>query len=303
MTIKEIAKLSGVGVSTVSRYLNDGYVSEEKREIIARVIEEHNYSPNSAAVKMRGGSNEIVVIVQRISSNSTSRFLEGIIETCRTENLSPTIITTNFDKQYQQKVIEEAIGRNVLGVVVFSFTPNIGVKANNIIVVGQNANNNTSIYSNGKSVYFEMVTNIVTHNQVKKINVLGLDLLDEEFVNRVIGTKQAAESKSLEVDISEVDFSKAELNMNLEQGTYYVCMTDAHAYAVMKLANDQQFRIGEDVYISGYGNYSTSQLLGLTTVDGQYEEIGKLAINKVKMRDTNNIEFNPTIIYRQSSNE
>mgnify|MGYP000699545798 CR=1 FL=1 len=34
MTIKEIAQLAGVSSAAVSRYLNEGYVSEEKREKI-----------------------------------------------------------------------------------------------------------------------------------------------------------------------------------------------------------------------------------------------------------------------------
>ncbi len=302
MTIKEIAKLSGVGVSTVSRYLNDGYVSDEKREVIARVIKEHNYAPNSAAVTMRGGSNEVVVIVQRISSNTTSRFLEGIIETCRQEGLNPTIITTNFDQKYQKQVIEEALQRNVLGVIVFAFTPNIGVNSNKIIVVGQQSDNHTSIYSNGKSIYSELVTNILNRKSIKQINVLGLDLLDEEFVNRVLGTKQAAEAMNIPVDISEVDFSKAELKLTLTPDSYYVCMTDAHAYAVMRLANEQHLRVGTDIYISGYGNYSTSQLLSLSTVVGLYEEVGKVAITKVKTKDNISLEMEPKIIYRESAN-
>ena len=37
ININEIAKLAGVSRATVSRYLNNGYVSEEKRNIIAKV--------------------------------------------------------------------------------------------------------------------------------------------------------------------------------------------------------------------------------------------------------------------------
>ena len=40
MTIKEIAKLAGVSSAAVSRYLNGGYISEEKKEQIRKVIEE-----------------------------------------------------------------------------------------------------------------------------------------------------------------------------------------------------------------------------------------------------------------------
>ena len=45
MTINEIAKLAGVSRATVSRYLNQGYVSEEKRERIRQVIDQTGYQP------------------------------------------------------------------------------------------------------------------------------------------------------------------------------------------------------------------------------------------------------------------
>lgn len=43
MTIKEIAKLAQVSSAAVSRYMNGGYVSEEKKERIRAVIEETGY--------------------------------------------------------------------------------------------------------------------------------------------------------------------------------------------------------------------------------------------------------------------
>ena len=39
ITIRQIAQEAGVSKSTVSRYLNDGYVSEETAEKIKLVIE------------------------------------------------------------------------------------------------------------------------------------------------------------------------------------------------------------------------------------------------------------------------
>ena len=55
MTINEIARLAGVSRATVSRYLNDGYVSEEKRERIRQVVERTGYQPSAQA--QAGGGN------------------------------------------------------------------------------------------------------------------------------------------------------------------------------------------------------------------------------------------------------
>ena len=50
MTIKEIARLSGVGVSTVSRVLNKRPdVNEDPRGRVMEVIERYGYEPNSNA--------------------------------------------------------------------------------------------------------------------------------------------------------------------------------------------------------------------------------------------------------------
>ncbi len=65
MTIKDIARLSGVSVSTVSRVLNDRPdVSEDCRERVRAVIETHNYVPNNSArdlVKVRSDAIGLVV--------------------------------------------------------------------------------------------------------------------------------------------------------------------------------------------------------------------------------------------------
>ena len=79
MTIKEIAELAGVSSAAVSRYLNGGYVADEKKARIAKVIEETGYRPSAQARALRSGSARIVgVIVPKINSESVSRITAGI---------------------------------------------------------------------------------------------------------------------------------------------------------------------------------------------------------------------------------
>lgn len=50
MNIRDIARLSGVGVSTVSRVLNNHQdVKESTREKVMQVIKDSNYVPNNSA--------------------------------------------------------------------------------------------------------------------------------------------------------------------------------------------------------------------------------------------------------------
>lgn len=79
MTIKEIAELAGVSSAAVSRYLNGGYISEEKKEQIRKVIEETGYHPSAQARILRTKRACLVgVVVPKINSESISRVTEGI---------------------------------------------------------------------------------------------------------------------------------------------------------------------------------------------------------------------------------
>ena len=66
MTIKDIARLSGYGVATVSRVLNDHPdVSEETRQKVMAVVEEQGFQPNANAKHLKlQNSTGIVMIVK-----------------------------------------------------------------------------------------------------------------------------------------------------------------------------------------------------------------------------------------------
>lgn len=79
MTIKEIAKLAGVSSAAVSRYLNGGYVSDEKKEQIKKVIEETGYQPSAQARMLRTKKACLIgVVVPKINSESISRVTAGV---------------------------------------------------------------------------------------------------------------------------------------------------------------------------------------------------------------------------------
>ena len=101
MTINEIAQMANVSRATVSRYLNDGYVSEERRKRIARVIEQTGYVPSQQARTLRTGKTQFVgVIIPKISSESIAREVAGITSVLGASGYSTVLANTDRQRSH-----------------------------------------------------------------------------------------------------------------------------------------------------------------------------------------------------------
>ena len=80
MNIRDIARISGVGVSTVSRVLNNHPdVKESTRENVLRVIKESNYVPNnSARILKQNNTKNIGVLVKGVFNPFFSELINVI---------------------------------------------------------------------------------------------------------------------------------------------------------------------------------------------------------------------------------
>ena len=80
MNIRDIARISGVGVSTVSRVLNNHPdVKESTRENVLRVIKESNYVPNnSARILKQNNTKNIGVLVKGVFNQFFSELINVI---------------------------------------------------------------------------------------------------------------------------------------------------------------------------------------------------------------------------------
>ena len=83
MTIKDIARLCGVSVSTVSRVLNSRPdVSSEVRQRVLAVVEDHNYIPNNSARDLvKTQSDALGVVVRGMSNLFFAEVLKAVTQT------------------------------------------------------------------------------------------------------------------------------------------------------------------------------------------------------------------------------
>lgn len=124
LTILDIAKLAGVGKSTVSRVLtNDPKVKPETRAKVEQVIRESGYVPSKSAQAMRGGSAKVVgIILSRLDSPSENKAVSGILEVIYQAGYDAVIMESQFSADKTNDHLAVLQKRNVDGVIVFGFS-------------------------------------------------------------------------------------------------------------------------------------------------------------------------------------
>ena len=80
-TIKDIAKACGVGVSTVSRAINNHPdINPETKQMIMNVIQEHNYVPNNSARNLKRSNAKTIAVLIKGITNAFFSSMIAIIE-------------------------------------------------------------------------------------------------------------------------------------------------------------------------------------------------------------------------------
>ena len=112
-TIKDVAKLAGVGTSTVSRYLNSsGYISDEARDKIRRACDELNYTPNELARAMkRNQSMTIGVMIPTICNPFFTELVHVIEQNLLRKGYKTVLCNTNGDIELEKNYLNMDICR------------------------------------------------------------------------------------------------------------------------------------------------------------------------------------------------
>ena len=97
VTIKDVAKLAGVSVATISRVLNNSaVVSPETTEKVNEAIKELNYKPNFLGRNLRKReTNVILALIPSTEHTYYSEILHGMQDTAVQQGYDVLMSTTN----------------------------------------------------------------------------------------------------------------------------------------------------------------------------------------------------------------
>lgn len=120
--IREIAKLAGVSVSTVSRVLNNHpYVTADKREAVMKAINQLHYTPNRNAVNLATGATRMIGVLLPFTNHPYySGMLEGISARALKQHYDIVLCQTNYDVKEEERALQMLRDKLVDGIIVCS---------------------------------------------------------------------------------------------------------------------------------------------------------------------------------------
>ena len=164
MNIAEIAKLAGVSSAAVSRYFNNGYISEEKRERIRKVVEETRYRPSLQAQTLRTRKTRLIgVILPKIDSAAAmGSVVAGILSVINDNGYHMLLADTQSDpgKELEYLVFfnEKQVDGVILVATVFTNGHKKALKEMTVpvVIVGQTLPGYHCVYHDDYHAFYDM---------------------------------------------------------------------------------------------------------------------------------------------------
>jgi LacI family repressor for deo operon, udp, cdd, tsx, nupC, and nupG len=304
MKIKDVAKLAGVSVATISRVLNDDpKVKEETREQVKEVIRRTGYTPNIIGRDLRTArSNRILVIMPTASHTFYSVILEGIEK--RAEEFGYTILlgVTNFDEQVERKYIKMLLTKQVDGAVsLLSMLPmtelnNIAAQRPLVQCGAYTLDADVSYVGiDNKKAAYEAVSFLISkgHKRIamvsRKLNVSFVILRDAGYRDALsdagIGYRPEYVIKRITNEYYEGTSAGEEL-FSLKEPPTAIFTSDSYAVGLIKYLTTIGVKVGTDVDVIGFDNWTISEytIPSLSTVSQPRREFGRIATDLLKKK-------------------
>lgn len=299
VTIRFIAQEAGVSKSTVSRYLNNGYVSPSTAKKIERAIKEHNFTPNDFARNLKiKESSFIGVIIPRFDSAATTGILGGIDEFNFAKKYQKLIVNSKQNIENEVEAIYSLEKNKVAGIILVATgitKEHIeAIKSINIpvLIVGQYDDSLYCVTHNDYQSAYSLAEALITSSHYSEVVYIGVNEKDVSVgKERKFGIQDALKAHDFpNVVFYETTFNikdayqLAEKVFKEHTNCLFICATDNIAIGFMKIARELGVEIPQVVSIAGFGGYSIGEQVSptLTTVDYHFTEVGEVAAEKLE---------------------
>ena len=302
--IYEIAELAGVSKSTVSRVLNNsGYVSQEVRNRVAKVVKDTGYTPSVVARSLsKQETNTIGVVIPEMANSFFAEVLSGISEICDEIGWSMICCDTSNDVDKENRALKVLSQQRVRGLLLTPASERKGKERKHldslfdeletpIILLDRHLDKSRLggvYYENERSGYIATKELIKAGNQ--RIGIITGDLKLQIARERFKGYKQALQEENIPLEeslIYEGDFSvKTAYTLtkgmiqknNLPDGI--VTSNNLTSLGFLKAVRENGLSIGKDIAVIGIDHIDMLDILdySFSSVGRNTNEMGRTAM-------------------------
>lgn len=309
-TIKDVAKLAGVSISTVSRVMNNSKpVSPEARRKVVDAINKLDFKPNELArsLVMRK-SNLVGVIVKDIGIEYMAQLIRGIEEIGRVYKYDILLTSSYGDDTQVENSIDFLATKQVEGLVIITedISTEILVKLREtripfvILDKYHNYKNIKTVKVDYEIEEFKLIQSLIDDGHE---NILMIAGVEENVINESMlkGYEKAVGEDNthiLRIDDTSSDdgYNNAEKAFEIiknEDISAVACVNDKIAIGFMNYCVDNGIKVPDDLSVVGFGDNKIASVYRpkLTTVSIPYYDIGAIAIRALIKRIKNEGEI------------
>ena len=316
ITIKDVAKLAGVSVGSVSMVLNNrkGVASKTVEKVLA-VVKELNYTPNQAASTLRIGFNKIIGVITPDISNIFFADISRQVEDIAYEN-GFTVLFSSSDNQTLKiaKLIDTFHANGVKGILI---TPNDSCSAEieraeklgiSVVFMNRNPKGNTDagrvFLDHDKAM--RMAVSHLTENGYKRLEVFS----NEAFFSNLTAREDAYMAYMQELGLGDTahvqhvnENDEAEmmrfLKESRDRGTDAIIVPQGYlGIKVVTAIKKLGLRIPEDLALVGFDGGDTFSLMtpSITRIEQSAKETARNAYDILMEMMTENVPGRTVII-------
>lgn len=285
--IRDVAKEAGVGIATVSRYINsDGYVSTQVSAKIQKAIEKLNYKPNALARAVFTKSSMMIgLIIPSIVNPFYPELAVSIEARAREKGYSIVLSNTEYISKNEKSIIEMLEQHRVDGIITANAKCISEYNNTNLPVVSVEKSISTDItyitadnYAGGK-----LVADYIIERSLKKVLYIKGPNSINIAKERSKGFLETMEKNNKSVDVIEAVYGEDIVNIGDRLHLYDMIFVwnDDLAISVLSACYQSGLRVPNDIEVIGFDDifYSKKTSPPLTTVSVPIIALGEAAVD------------------------
>ena len=115
----DVAKMAGVSVATVSKYINGKYISDDYRKRVEKVLRETDYRLNIAARNLKTKRSKLVgILVQTVTSSFTASVMFNIQQSLLDHGYTAIILDNRSSRELEERNLDLLLQLQVDGIIM-----------------------------------------------------------------------------------------------------------------------------------------------------------------------------------------